>query len=1156
LGDLLFKGIVFLNIKGYTFLCVILIIFCLPWKSPERTNEKIKVIFNQSSLSDARKIKSSAINIIKNSKHEIHFAVSGFDDIDIADALLAAEKNNVSVNIYIDNDVIEIQPALKYLAQQGFKNKFVSSGKNDGNVSMGHNIIFADSKHVWLFSGGLSSSSFGIEDAHSGQPNICLILKFLEPELASEFEREFRQMRAGNFGQSKARLDMRNRYQIFDEEIEIYFGPQDKPGDIIHSEVLSSKQSIDFFSSGFKNTSSVENKSLHYLIKEKMLSGLPVRGIFEEFAYYQKRDESSDNSAGGILNACLNASSDIVCNTDLLNVNTSFSIYKSGLRQLSANFMVIDKNTPDASAIYSIGAWEKFMNYSKDGLLIIFRGNIVKLFQNIFNDILKSERTEEISPIPTDINKHDIIISEILWMGSLNNYLDANIKDEFIEIYNNTDQKINLSNAQIFCSDSTPEEIESELYLEKEPQFVFPIGFIISPKEYRTIGSYSEAGVIENPDLDGLRTISNTSTFCELRSDPLVFNLTVDRVGDGNWHFDENEIMLGSNDSIYGKRSMERQTGGYSHNAVGISDWATNALRIKNNIYVNKLYSEKTFATPNFPPVVPQFTKGKSGTVAVSELLWMGSYDNNLNKYPDDEYIELFNTMDKTIYLSGWRFECGYNTDELNIIFQITGGNSIFPGEYIVIARLSDAVVVEPDLEARVAISNASTVCRLMSYDNAIVDEIGDGVTPFNSDNIRLGEQNENFYRSMERQNLNYPGNDIDNWLTNLMNVEENEMLNAISVGYSNRTFGTPGYPNFSFTGTSAEFMDVVINEVNWYGSFGDSYDEWIEFRNLMPIDLFVSLWKVEIIRSSDLTIKDSIIFPIGSRIDSGGYLVIGRKQESDSSLWGVQNVYIDSFILANSDRYLLLKDYENNIIDQTPNILEWPAGSNSQKYSMERLDDISGGGYMNGIYEAQWYTWNSADGFFTSNPAAGDKGTPGADNSNPLAVHPVLQLPFSTGLEDGEPEFEKTEGSGYLSNTPTPGTVPRNGIKVLTVDSITTSDTGRKIISVNCINLDDDTTQLNSSFWGMASSLNGGNNIYTRLEIIYFLDSSCNNKSGNSLDTTSYLLDEGMYSQINYITNPEPGAVSFKLRLRVWDDNGGTNSGDDWAADDFYVFQ
>jgi hypothetical protein len=50
--------------------------------------------------------------------------------------------------------------------------------------------------------------------------------------------------------------------------------------------------------------------------------------------------------------------------------------------------------------------------------------------------------------------------------------------------------------------------------------------------------------------------------------------------------------------------------------------------------------------------------------------------------------------------------------------------------------------------------------------------------------------------------------------------------------------------------------------------------------------------------------------------------------------------------------------------------------------------------------------------------------------------------------------------------------------------------------------------------------------------------------------------MTEGTYVQIDLATTPPSGATHMKIRFEVKDNNGGSNTEDDWAADDLSLSQ
>ncbi|WP_376696210.1 lamin tail domain-containing protein [Wenzhouxiangella sp. EGI_FJ10305] len=185
--------------------------------------------------------------------------------------------------------------------------------------------------------------------------------------------------------------------------------------------------------------------------------------------------------------------------------------------------------------------------------------------------------------------------------------------------------------------------------------------------------------------------------------------------------------------------------------------------------------------------------------------------------------------------------------------------------------------------------------------------------------------------------------------------------------------------------GDVAGSRDVVISEINWYGNGIDNADEWIELRNISGGELNLAGWMIENAGTSG----GAVILDSGTVLADGDYLVVGQMQGADvdgerTSLTGVDGVQIQTISLGNGGEQLTLRDVDGNIVDATP-AGEWPAGNQDQLMSMERFDNITGGGYGDGESADSWYTWNQSAGVDTTHPASADHGTPGADNSDPF---------------------------------------------------------------------------------------------------------------------------------------------------------------------------
>jgi hypothetical protein len=352
--------------------------------------------------------------------------------------------------------------------------------------------------------------------------------------------------------------------------------------------------------------------------------------------------------------------------------------------------------------------------------------------------------------------------------------------------------------------------------------------------------------------------------------------------------------------------------------------------------------------------------------------------------------------------------------------------------------------------------------------------------------------------------------------------------------------------------GDTALTREVVISEVNWYGSGTDTSDEWIELRNLSGAARNLSGWTIDAAGSG----SNPITIAAGTTLPAGGYLVLARRQGEDApgsrtSVTGVAGVQvIPGLSLANGGELLVLRDVEGTAIDATPSG-PWPAGSSTQLISMQRRDDLTGGGYTDGSVPAAWYSWRAGSGVDTTHPDTLDRGTPGADNGAP----PVPL--YATGFEAGDPAWENLSTGGF-SNVPPAGTSARTGVAVVTTDSITQGYTGRQIQSVDCIPLAGDVDPVIGSAWGTASTDNGDNLIRARIRFLWYTDAACataHDATPEGGPTLGTVLPQGGYTEVSGSVAPPAGAASARIRLQVqYDNNGGTGTG--WAADDVLVSQ
>jgi len=169
--------------------------------------------------------------------------------------------------------------------------------------------------------------------------------------------------------------------------------------------------------------------------------------------------------------------------------------------------------------------------------------------------------------------------------------------------------------------------------------------------------------------------------------------------------------------------------------------------------------------------------------------------------------------------------------------------------------------------------------------------------------------------------------------------------------------------------------QDIVINEVAWMGTAASTSDEWIELHNTTDQAVDLAGWTLR----STTDISPNFTFNITScnnlLIAPHGYFLLERTDDATVNDIAADCIYTGN--LSNSGESLSLEDSSHNVIDTANGDGgPWPAGDNTTKSSMERIDPLAPDSDTN------WATNNGVDrnGLDANNNPI--NGTPRARNS------------------------------------------------------------------------------------------------------------------------------------------------------------------------------
>lgn len=126
---------------------------------------------------------------------------------------------------------------------------------------------------------------------------------------------------------------------------------------------------------------------------------------------------------------------------------------------------------------------------------------------------------------------------------------------------------------------------------------------------------------------------------------------------------------------------------------------------------------------------------------------------------------------------------------------------------------------------------------------------------------------------------------------------------------------------------------NIIFNEIAWMGSKASANDEWMELKNVSGEDINLKGYTVSDKGEQIKVVFDDFVLP------SGGFVLLERTDDSSVPFKAADMIYQGS--LSNKDEGLYLFDPSCVAEDYVLANPEWPAGSNSEKRTMEREADF-----------------------------------------------------------------------------------------------------------------------------------------------------------------------------------------------------------------------
>lgn len=551
--------------------------------------------------------------------------VYGFSNQEIIDAVVRAHYRGVEVRVVGD---------ARHFAynERGYRqiqeNHIPIQVGNQFHIM--HNKFFIiDDLFVFVGTGNITGTGFERNN------NNWLLID--SPHVAADFKAEFEQMWSGKFSTAKERQNNGTTYEVGDSIVEVYFSPQEDAMGRIQEELDKATHNIHF--------------TIFAFTKDQV--GSRFIGKHREFSQYNEEQGASDLPVISLDGSPMRPKK-VVGILDRSQVHGNFLYhevyrlmahqvpmrmdanensrlpgdYQAGGGRLHSKTMIIDYGTPDARVLTGSFNWSSSATIANDEVMLVLRGErIVEEYYQEFLNIWAQSKTisdavcnylVDYDPATgdgpkcaKDVEPGDIVISEVGWFGwnglkdpsDHSGSRDSIDNDEFIELYNTTDEPINLSLWTITNG------------------FDFSVGFtpgtVIHPGQYflildHNIEPYSDV----NPQR-GNHAFQNGDFVMNLANDPrfprlnikdasmdlrLVDTLgrVIDSAGNGSSPFAGGPVI--QDRAVVASRSMERvfEGGTPREDGTARSSWKATSVQ-EGGANVNEEFRSKVLATPGEP---------------------------------------------------------------------------------------------------------------------------------------------------------------------------------------------------------------------------------------------------------------------------------------------------------------------------------------------------------------------------------------------------------------------------------------------------------------------------------------------------------------------------------------------------------------------------
>ncbi len=298
-------------------------------------------------------------------------------------------------------------------------------------------------------------------------------------------------------------------------------------------------------------------------------------------------------------------------------------------------------------------------------------------------------------------NPLNMVINEVTWMGT-----NISANDEWIELYNNTENSISLDDWQMVSQDGTPKINLSGIIPAN--------GFYLLERTDDT--------TVPNVPANQIYTgaLGNAGETLELYDN---FGNLIDGVDNSSgWSAGDNktkQTMERINPFVSGSNSSNWQT---SENPGGTPK-SQNSAGVTAKSGTEQISAEVSQNQPE--PIVEQIEITPTGNSAQIENYPNGIVFNEILPSPEgldetEEWIEIYNQNDFPVDLSGWQISDSFGQTKTH---HFPENSIILPKSYLVIKRPESGIILNNQEEKLLIVSPDKKVVDFVYYKNAVRDQ-------------------------------------------------------------------------------------------------------------------------------------------------------------------------------------------------------------------------------------------------------------------------------------------------------------------------------------------------------------------------------------------------------------------------------------------------